>query len=160
MVRNGSAVLCLSHSWGRLPDVTWFDRLPRRLYLLIGIGLIAATAATELAMGRVLICTCGTVKLWTSDVLSSDNSQHIADWYTPSHVIHGFLFFGALWLVGRRLPIGLRLVIATLIEEGWEILENSSFIIDRYRSSTISADYYGDSVLNSSSDALAMVAGF
>jgi hypothetical protein len=138
----------------------WHERLSGRGYALIGGGLILATALVLLAMGRVPICTCGTVKLWTGAVFSADNSQHISDWYTPSHVVHGLLFFALLWLVARRLPLGLRAVVAIAIEAGWEVLENSPVIIDRYRAATAALGYTGDSVLNSVFDILFMVAGF
>jgi hypothetical protein len=121
---------------------------------------VAATAITLLGMGQVPICKCGYVKVWHGVVFSSENSQHISDWYTPSHVIHGFAFYGLLWLIGRRWPLGVRLALAIAIESGWEIFENTDLVINRYREVTISLDYYGDSVLNSVCDILAMVAGF
>ncbi|MGK9167866.1 DUF2585 domain-containing protein [Inquilinus limosus] len=136
------------------------DRLPPRLSLLLGFGLVAATAAILLTMGRVPICACGTVRLWAPDVMSADNSQHIADWYTPSHIIHGFLFFGLTWLLARRLPLGTRALLALLIEGAWEIAENSPMVIDRYREATIALGYTGDSVINSVSDIAFMLAGF
>lgn len=132
----------------------------RTRYLAAVAAIVAATAAILLSMGREPICTCGYVKLWHGVVVSSENSQHIADWYTPSHIIHGFAFYGLLFLIARRQPAGARMVAAVIIESGWEILENTPLIINRYREATIALDYYGDSVINSVSDIGWMMLGF
>lgn len=121
--------------------------------------VIAATAIL-LAMGRPPICTCGTVELWVGGTASAKTSQMLADWYSPSHVIHGFLFYSVLWLVARRWPVRRRLTVALLVEAAWEIVENTPLIIDRYREATIALGYNGDSVLNSLSDIAMMALGF
>ncbi len=121
---------------------------------------IAATAGILAAMGRTLVCTCGNVALWSGDIWSNENSQQAADPYSFTHLTHGIIFFLLLKLGAPRLPMAGRLVIATLIECGWEIVENTDTVINRYREVTISLDYYGDSVLNSTGDILFFAAGF
>jgi Protein of unknown function (DUF2585) len=134
---------------------------PARTTLIVAAIILAAGLALYL-MGHPLICKCGTVKLWHFDVMSAENSQHLIDWYTPSHLIHGFLFYGALWLLSRFLPLSfaMRLILAVAIEAAWEVIENTDFVINHYREMTISLDYYGDSVINSVSDILVMVLGY
>ncbi len=133
--------------------------IPLRTWL-IALAIVALAAVILLMMGRPLICTCGTVKLWTGAVQSADNSQHLADWYTPSHVIHGFLFYALGWAFLRRNPFGDRYLMAVAIEASWELLENSQFIIDRYREATFAFGYNGDSVINSVADIGWMTLGF
>jgi len=128
--------------------------------LIIGVLMIAATAAILLGMGRLPICECGYVLFWTPAADLAGSSQHIADWYTFSHIIHGFIFYWVLWLAFRRHSVCERALGAIFIEAAWEVAENSPWIIDRYREATIAVGYTGDSVLNSVFDILWMLAGF
>ena len=140
--------------------------LPNRRGLVLAAALWLAIGGILLAMGREPICGCGTVKLWWGVVQSAENSQHIADWYSFSHVIHGLLFYGFAHLLWRRWrwfggkPAAWALPIAVAFEGFWELLENSPIIIDRYRAVTVSFGYSGDAVINSLSDIGFMMLGF
>ena len=124
------------------------------------MGIAALGAAVLFFMGREPICTCGTIKLWHGEAISSENSQHISDWYSPSHMLHGFVLYAFFWLVLRRSSIGLRLALAATFEVAWEIAENTNTVIEHYREATIALNYYGDSILNSMSDIAFMIFGF
>jgi hypothetical protein len=132
-----------------MPARPFLVRFAIALLLLVGIML---------AMGRPPVCTCGTVALWGP--VGPTQSQMLADWYSPSHIVHGFLFYGALWLALRRWPLKRRFSIALMVEAAWEIFENTPMVIDRYREATIALGYSGDSILNSASDLTMMAVGF
>jgi hypothetical protein len=140
--------------------------LPNRRGLIVAIVMWLVIGAVLLAMGRAPICTCGTVKLWWGVVQSAENSQHIADWYSFSHVIHGLLFYFFAHVLWRRWklfggkPASWALPIAVAFEGFWELLENSPLIIDRYRAVTVSFGYEGDAVINSLADIGFMALGF
>jgi hypothetical protein len=131
-----------------------------RTTALAAFLIIALAAAIELAMGRHPICTCGTIDLWVGARDSAKTSQMLADWYSLSHIVHGLLFYGLLWLLARRWPASWRLLAALILEATWEVIENTPFTIDRYRQTTAALGYSGDSVINSVSDMLMMCAGF
>lgn len=127
---------------------------------IIFVAVLAVAAAILLAMGRNPICTCGSVDLWVNSRDSPKTSQMLADWYSFSHIVHGLLFYAILWLIARRLPVERRFLAAMLVEAGWEVLENTPLVIDRYRATTAALGYTGDSVINSMSDIAMMALGF
>ncbi len=132
---------------------------PHTLIWII-IILVALQAVVLFFFGQPGICECGYVKVWEGDVASSGNSQHLTDWYTFSHIIHGFLFYLLLWLVFPKMPVWKRLLIAMGIEIGWELLENTPMVINHYRQQALAQGYTGDSIINSVFDTLAMMLGF
>jgi hypothetical protein len=134
-------------------------RIPIWACVLAAAGLLALLAIVLLLMGHPPWCKCGYIKIWHGDVMSSENSQHIADWYIFTHVIHGFGLYGILWLIGGRWSLEVRFLLMLVIEVGWEIFENTDFVIDRYRD-TMARGYYGDSVINAEFDVLACIVGF
>jgi hypothetical protein len=121
--------------------------------------IVVATAAMLYLMGRPPICTCGDIDLWVGEVNSSRTSQMLSDWYSPSHIVHGFLFYGALSLVARKWSLERRFLGALVVEVAWEIVENTPLVINRYREATAALGYTGDSVLNSVSDIAMMGLG-
>jgi hypothetical protein len=131
-----------------------------RMAWSVVLGLLALQALVLHALGRVWICTCGTLRFWVGDIHSAELSQQIFDWYTPSHVIHGMLFYGILHLLLPRTPVLARLALAVGLEVAWEIAENSPWVIEAYRKQALAAGYTGDSILNSVLDTVAMMAGF
>ena len=131
-----------------------------RLFLFAALGIVVLQAVSLYWLGRVPICTCGYVKLWEGNAFGSGNSQHLSDWYTPSHIVHGFIFYFAAWAIFRRASIAFRFAFAVFLEAAWEVVENTSWIINYYRGNTVSLNYYGDSIINSVMDVVWMALGF
>ena len=130
-------------------------------YIIASIIIVVLAVIVLFSMGRIPFCKCGVISIWSSDVMSSEQSQQFADPYTFTHIIHGIIFYFLLWLLlGKRLSPLQRFALAIGIESAWEILENTDYVINRYREATISLDYYGDSIFNSVGDIIAMTIGF
>lgn len=133
----------------------------RLKYILVVILLAMLAAVLQFAMGRVWWCECGQAGLWSGEIASRHNSQHLFDAYTFTHILHGIGFYALTWLILRRWAgQGIRFVVATGMEAAWEVIENTSLVIERYRVGTISLGYYGDSIANSMADIMACAAGY
>ncbi|CAN5401099.1 DUF2585 family protein [soil metagenome] len=128
---------------------------------LVGILILVLIvhAVTLHLMGRIPWCKCG-FGLWTFHAWTSETSQMFADPYSATHVLHGIIFYAVLWLVMPRTSLTMRFWISVAIEVAWEVVENTPFVIDRYRDATAALDYTGDSMLNSVGDVLSAVLGF
>lgn len=122
--------------------------------------LLAFHAILLVLMGQPIMYSGGYIKLWHGAVISGENSQHLTDWYTLSHVIHGFAFYALLRLLFPRISISVRILLALAIESGWELFENTDMIINRYREQALAQGYFGDSIVNSTGDMLSMLGGF
>jgi hypothetical protein len=146
-----------------LSDQTVSSKTP---CLMVGYALatIAVLLVVQIIVlqwqGRIWWCACGGGAVWVSDTWSSHNSQHVLDPYTFSHILHGVLFCGIIWLVLRKASVLWAFVVCVAMEVFWEILENSTFIINRYREATAALGYTGDSIVNSVSDTACCAAGF
>lgn len=131
-----------------------------RIRVLTIALFMASAAGAEYLMGRRPWGVAGIPGLWSGNIWSEHNSQFFLDPYTFTHILHGVLFYALLSLTFRNLPVMTRLVIAAGLEAGWEILENTTFVIERYRAETVSLNYFGDSIVNSMGDIIACITGF
>jgi hypothetical protein len=140
--------------------VKWHEQTPHSLCLLVAAGSVMLQALILLAMGHPSICTCGYIELWHGNPSGPETSQHLTDWYTYTHVLHGFGFYLLLWLIAPQAPFYWRLALAIGFEAAWEVIENTPLLMERYRQSALARGYFGDSVINSVFDTLATVFGF
>ena len=131
-----------------------------RVYMLAAVLFLAVQAGALFLFGQPAICECGYVKWWEGVVLSAGNSQHLTDWYSYSHIIHGILFYALITYFFPKMSVWMRLLVATGIEAAWEILENTPMVINHYREQALAQGYTGDSSINSISDTLMMMLGF
>lgn len=135
-------------------------RIPVWGYGIAAAVLVAVQVAVLHTMGQPFLAASGKILLWVGNPFSPDNSQQLSDWYTFSHIIHGFIFYWATRLLFPRLPLAARLLIAMGIEISWEIAENTPMVINAYRKQALAVGYAGDSILNSMMDTLMMSLGF
>ena len=144
-------------AWGGV--VAWAMRM-RFLPWFLALVLMFGAALAMLIAGREMFCTCGTIRLGSAAAETAEISQQLTDWYTPSHLVHGLLLYGALWWLLPRLAVNWRMVWAVAIEAVWEVAENTDATIDAFRAQAAELGAVGDTVLNAQGDIVAMIAGF
>lgn len=140
--------------------MTGTQKIENKKVFLAVVGILAMAAIVLHLMGQPWWCKCGRLNPWTSDAWSSHNSQHLFDPYSFTHFSHGLFFYWILFGLFRGWSLERRLLAAVSLESLWEFFENSSFVIERYRTATVSLDYHGDSVMNSVGDILSCTLGF
>jgi hypothetical protein len=136
------------------------DRISVQTCVLVSVVFVTLQGAALFALGRPLICECGYVSIWYGNPAGPETSQHLTDWYTYTHVAHGFLFYWLLWLIAPQMPLRVKLALVFGMEALWEITENTPFIVERYRKSALAQGYSGDSIVNSAFDSFATAIGF
>lgn len=132
----------------------------QRLTIIAILSVLCLQALLLAAMGQPLMCACGYIKLWEGNILSSGNSQHLIDWYTFTHLLHGFIFYFIISFFLPKAPFTMRLLLAVMVESTWEVIENTPMVIQHYREQALAIGYSGDSIINSLSDTVAMIMGF
>ena len=133
----------------------------RWVWLSVATGLVLLAMIVLLRVeGRRLLCACGHFAVWVSDWCSSNTSQQLLDPYSFTHVLHGFLFFWLIALLFKRMPRGWQFWLAMLLESAWEVFENTSFVINKYRTETAALGYTGDTIVNSLGDLTCALIGF
>ncbi len=163
---NAESIRFLGWYTGAMNIITFIKK--HRFIILSAVIVCGLVAGIEWSEGRSLLGPDGAFGWWDNNIWGNETSQRVADVYSFSHIIHGILFYGFLWFIWKKLPASLQakfprkywFLIALLIEGGWELLENSPLIINRYREATIALGYFGDSVMNSTCDVLMMALGF
>jgi hypothetical protein len=140
--------------------VNWREQPSAAICIAAVASLVVLQAAALWAMGHPPICTCGSIALWHGNPSGPETSQHLTDWYSFTHLLHGFGFYLLLRVLTPRLSFGSRLAMAIGLEAGWEVLENTPWLMERYRQGALARGYFGDSVVNSVSDTVAAGLGF
>jgi hypothetical protein len=131
-----------------------------RLPLVLSFAAALLMVVLMRWQGRLWWCKLGDYAIYVNEAWnSSHTSQHFLDPYTFTHILHGVMFFWLASLIFSKLSAAWRFFIAIFAEAAWEVLENTNYVIEKYRENTASLDYFGDSIFNSIGDVLACAVG-